>query len=496
MAKTLYPENGKGTKWTALELKQISAESRGCNVADSDGLTGEVRVSHNNSVTIPFKFAFKFNGKVCWHYCGIFPQDSIATIRRVRDAARVSLKDGIDPRVKKVADRIIEQNKIDAIIAEDNQKLINAEMQRAENLNFQDLYDSWVKDGVSRSDGNKYIIQSFRKHALPVLAEICIRDLTEHDLRALYRKVIEGGTIATAVELSKDIGQMLRWAEKRKPWRALLINGNPSALVEIKKLLPKGYTKVRKRKLSIDEIKKLKSIFDSTERIYSEASKKYGVERPLKKEVQLAMWLCLGTICRIGELLMTEWKHVNFMERTWFIPAENVKGEDAEKRDQLVYLSDFTLDKFRQLHALTGDTLWAFPARYKEGHVCIKSASKLVGDRQIKFKHRTRKLQARVENNSLVLSDEEEWTPHDLRRTGATMMQQLRPRVDRDVINLCQNHVIGTKIDRIYLLDEYAEEKRDAWYRLGKSLDKILSQSEQSDWDVTNSNVIAFQKRS
>ena len=85
-----------------------------------------------------------------------------------------------------------------------------------------------------------------------------------------------------------------------------------------------------------------------------------------------------------------------------------------------------------------------------------------------------------MESNSLVLGDTE-WTPHDLRRTGATMMQKLK--VHRDVINLCQNHVIGTKVDRVYLLDEYAEEKREAWQKLGCKLEEILS---ISDLDIVN----------
>ncbi|MGZ8982789.1 MAG: tyrosine-type recombinase/integrase [Methylotenera sp.] len=468
-----YPSAGKGNNWTALELKSIPIAWKGDSISDGGGLTGEVRVTSSNSVTVPFRFAFKLNGKVCWHYCGIYPQDNMATIRKIRDDARVSVKAGIDPRAKKLADKIIAQNEIDATIAEEKQKLIDAEIERAKNLSFQDLYDAWIKDGVSRSDENKYIAQSFNKHALPSLGKVYVRDLTEHDLRDLYRKIILGGTVATAVELSKDIGQMLRWAEKRKPWRALLIDGNPSELVEVKKLVPKGYTKERKRMLSIDEIKKLKFIFDSTTQSYLDAPSKYGTERPLKKEVQIAMWLCLSTICRIGELLMTEWKHVDFKERTWFIPAANTKGEQGAKTDQLVYLSDFALDQFKQLQVLTGDTSWAFPAIYKDGHVCVKSASKQIGDRQVQFKQRSKKLTGRVENNSLVLSDDEEWTPHDLRRTGATLMQQLK--VHRDVINLCQNHVIGSKVDRVYLLDEYADEKREAWQKLGNRLEAILN---------------------
>jgi integrase len=355
----------------------------------------------------------------------------------------------------------LRQDKVDAL-----------EQKKTEALTFIDLYLVWLRDGVSRSDGNKYIKQSFSKHAIPVLGTIELRKLTEHHLRGTYRTIIESGKVATAVELSKDIGQMLRWAEKRKPWRVLLIDGNPAELVEVKKLVPKNYTKERKRQLSIEEIQKLKYIFTSMTQLYADAPSKYGIERPLKKEVQIAMWLCLSTLCRVGELLMTEWKHINFEERTWYIPAANTKGEVGDKRDQVVYLSDFSLDQFKQLHKLSGDSLYAFPAQDNKNHVCVKSASKQVGDRQVKFKNRTKEFKSRVESDSLVLGAEE-WTPHDLRRTGATIMQKLK--IHRDVINLCQNHVIGTKVDRVYLLDEYADEKRDAWQKLGDRIEAILS---------------------
>lgn len=356
--------------------------------------------------------------------------------------------------------------------AERQRKKAEAEKKAAESLTFRDLFNVWIRDGVSRSDGNKYIIQSFNKHALPTLGAIEIRHLSEHHLRAVYRSIIKEKKCATAVELSKDIGQMLRWAEKRKPWRALLVDGNPSELVEVEKLLPIDYTKERTRLLSVDEIVKLKEIFDTTAKIYENSPNKYGVERPLIVEAQLALWICLGTLSRIGELMMAEWKHVDLNEKTWSIPAANTKGQRGKKRDQIVYLSEFTLDKFRQLHALSGDSRWVFPARYKNDHVCLKSVSKMVGDRQVKFKDRTRKLKCRVENNSLVLSDVGEWTPHDLRRTGATMMQQLK--ISREVINLCQNHVVGSKVDRVYLLADYADEKKEAWEKLGNRLDEIL----------------------
>jgi len=463
---TRYPRAKKGGKWTVKELDAVKAEWKGDTLSDGGGLSGEVRVN-SGTVSIVFRCAFKWQGKVCWHYCGVYPVTDMAAIRNERDKARNLIKTGIDPRANKVAVKIEAQAAVAEVIRADEQK-------RTEAFTFNDLYKVWIKDGVNRSDGNKYITGSFGKHAIPALGNIEVRQLTENHLRDVYRAIIAAGKTPTAVELSKDIGQMLRWAEKRKPWRALLIDGNPAELVDIKQLVPNDYTKERKRQLSIEEIVKLQTIFDATAQNYADAPKKTGTERPLKKEAQIALWLCLGTICRIGELLMTEWKHVNFEQRTWFIPAANTKGERGRKCAQLVYLSDLTLDQFKQLHTLTGDSAWAFPSHLKEGHVNEKSVSKLVGDRQVQFKQRSRKFQSRVENNSLVIGDEE-WTPHDLRRTGATLMQKLK--ISREVINLCQNHVIGTKVDRVYLLDDYADEKRAAWNKLGDRLEAILSAS-------------------
>lgn len=462
---TRYPKSGKGCKWTIKELAAIKPEWKGDTLSDGEGLSGEVRYS--GSVSIHFRYAFKWVNKVTWQYCGAYPTNDMTVIREERNKARDLVKAGIDPRANKKVVKIEAQAAIVDVIRADEQK-------RASALTFQDLHTVWLKDGVNRSDGNKYITQSFQRHALPTLGIIEVRNLTENNLRSVYRAIITAGKTPTAIELSKDIGQMLRWAEKRKPWRALLIDGNPAELVDIKQLVPKSYIKERKRLLSIEEIVKLKTIFKTAEKNCAETSHKNVTECTLKKEAQLALWICLGTICRIGELLKTEWKHINFEQRTWFIPAANTKGEQGRKSDHIIYISDFTLDKFKQLHALTGASKWGFPGRITNSHVDIKTVSKQVGDRQVKFKSRTRKLKNRVEDNSLVLGNED-WTPHDLRRTGATMMQKLK--VNREVINLCQNHVIGSKVDRVYLLDDYADEKREAWNKLGNRLEAILSAS-------------------
>jgi len=47
---TRYPKTGKGTKWTVRELKAITQDWRGDSLADSEGLTGEVRANNGNVV--------------------------------------------------------------------------------------------------------------------------------------------------------------------------------------------------------------------------------------------------------------------------------------------------------------------------------------------------------------------------------------------------------------------------------------------------------------
>jgi integrase len=370
--------------------------------------------------------------------------------------------------------RSLARSGIDFRVEEDKAKVELLAVQEAKkrlNLKVRDLYAVWLVDGVFRKDDNAALKRLMEKDALPFIGDIAIRKLTEKHLQDVYRKVIERGTERTAVDLANSVGQMMRWAEKRQPWRSLLIDGNPAALVKVKKLVSHDYTEERDRVLNYDEIRKLKSIFESMDNAYAQASCKYDVERPIMPETQYALWICLSTLCRIGELLMAEWQHVNLEKREWFIPAENTKAHRGNKQDQIVYLSDFALKQFTALKTTTGHTQWLFPANDTSNHVSVKTVSKQVGDRQIKFKNR-KALQNRVNSNALTL-DGGAWTPHDLRRTGATMMQSLG--VPLEVIDRCQNHIIaGAKVRRHYLHYEYSKEKAEAWAKLGERIDAIL----------------------
>lgn len=476
-----YPGNkieNKGKKWTVKQLDAIPASWAGDTICDGEGLNGDVRVLSTGEVKVAFKYTFKFEGKFARYYCGTYPDMSLDEIRDNRDEAKKSLKRKINPREAKVAEVVAGQEEVKATLEREAQR-------KAESLTVSDLFKEWIVNGVHRKDDNKLIKSMFENHILPALGKIELRGLTEKDLMNTY-KAIAKTKQATAFEVSKDFKQMMAWAEKRQPWRKLLSESNPAELVKRDSFLPKGFDKERDRVLAYDEIRALKAAFDKLEHAYQQAQNKNKVCKPIKKEVQLAMWICLSTLCRIGELMKAEWSHVDFEARVWHIPASNTKGVEGKKTEHKVYLSDFTLRQFKQLQSITDKEKWLFPAMSKKDHVCERSYTKQIGDRQVQFKQRSKKLQNRVEDNSLVIGDRE-WTPHDLRRTGATMIQSFYNAAEGHLLaELCLHHSILAGAAKHYLLHDHKEAMTNAWQLLGERIETILN----------SNNVVNFEKMS
>src|SRR5690606_14298525 len=112
---TRYPKAGKGHKWTIRELNAIPADWKGDTLSDGGGLYGEVREG-STGVSIRFKYAFRWAGKVLWFQCGPWPAIDLAEIRKRRDGAREPVAHGINPNEKKQADRIEAQKAIEATL--------------------------------------------------------------------------------------------------------------------------------------------------------------------------------------------------------------------------------------------------------------------------------------------------------------------------------------------------------------------------------------------
>jgi integrase len=472
-----YPKKGPGNGWTVVELNAIPPHWKGTTLGDGDGLFGEVRVSVSGRISVRWKYGFKWERRTNWYQVGTYPKVSMSNIRQDCDKARTLLRQGVNPNTHKAAERITAQLAAESVI-------VASILKKEDELTLGDMFDDWSKNGVKHSDGNAALIALFKNHLLPDLGPRPVRAITDKDLREVLAPLVARNSYRTAELAFSRLKQMFAWAERRPPWRRHLLEFNPVELVEMAKLFPAEHdpSETRSRVLSGEEIKELRQKFLQMEALHSglKFGERYSIARPVKKETQLALWLCLGTLNRIGETLKAEWAHVDFSARTWFKPKENVKGAPGKRKAHTVYLSDFTLARLKELKALTGSSKWLFPSNADpDAHVDEKSVTKQVGDRQVKFKQRKGKQDGRREDNCLVLGGGTtgHWTPHDLRRTGATMMQELG--VETDFIELCQNHTIHRrKVAKTYLRYDYAPEQQDAWCRLGSHLDALWSEAE------------------
>ena len=474
---TRYPKAGKGKKWTTLELKAMLPAWRGDTLSDGDGLTGEVRVANDQSVSARFKFAFRWDGKIAWYPCGTWPNISMEQMRRLRDEARELARSGVNPNDHKKAERIENQAAVEATLAQ-------AAAEASQNRPFKDMFDAWLADGVARKDGNAELRRSFEKDVLPVLGDKPVRSITEHDLRKVLRTMVARGVNRMSVRVHQDLVQLFAWAEKRQPWRGLLIEGNPADLIEIRKIVSKDFDMVneRDRVLSARELQELQAIFQRMEadlrgnagwpQVRGAAPAQAGDPAgdldlpghavPHRRAADDA----LGRRGPGGALL----DH----------PGRQRQGADGQEAGTPGLPLGLLVAPVPGAQGVDRNIALLLPGPQPQGktHIDVKTVSKQVGDRQIQFKTR-KDLSRRANDNALVLKSgsHRDWTPHDMRRTGATMMQALG--ILPDIIDRCQNHVLaGSRVRRHYLHHEFTDEKKAAWETLGQRVDAILAQND------------------
>ena len=481
-------------KLTATKVDRYKPVKDDEILTDGNGLSIRFRRGRDGSTSKTWLYVYKDGKKSVYltlgELNGALP-DFDCTLYRLPSGARLTLetarraaaeiadwrKRGVDPKqhVQAERDRVMAQT----VAAGKAKTYLQAKLDQ-EQLTVKDLFDVWIMDGVRRKDGNSQLKRLFETDVLPHVGTIALTLLTEHDLRAVLRAQVTRGVNRTAVITRNSLRQMFTWARKRQPWRKLLVDGDPMDLIEIEKIVSPEYdlNNESDRVLSASEITELWNILRQSEHDYALAANKRVAPQPLNKKTQYAIWIMLSTLCRVGEMTMAKWEHVDFSRKEWFIPKSNVKKNVA---NLLVFLSPFALSQFQGLYKLTGHSDWCFPSRDQKEHMDLKSITKQIGDRQSMFKKerkKTKSIRKRQQDNTLVLAGGRQgsWSPHDLRRTGATMMQALG--VPLDTIDRCQNHVIfGSKVRRHYLRHDYASEKREAWLKLGRELMRILDMS-------------------
>ncbi len=301
------------------------------------------------------------------------------------------------------------------------------------------VFHMWKRaDLQNRKDGGANAERAFTKDVFPLIGRKPISEISRQDIRDVLDRPLKRNSKRMANLLLSDLKQFLGYAQDEE-----LIENDPTR--RMFKSRVGGIEKSRERVLSTDERAMLAQKLP---------------ESDLPENYQQAIWLMLATGCRVDEISRAEWSHIDFNNGTLTIPVIHAKN----KTQHTIYLSDFALEQLRALEKQRHSD-WLFPNRTNTAPINRQTISKQIADRQ-----RGKKIKGRTKHSDSLYLSNPRWTPHDLRRTAATIMQELG--VMPHIIKKCMNQKIEDRIMETYQRADLADMQKDAFNKLGKHLEK------------------------
>jgi integrase len=412
-------------KITDMAFRNFKAGEKVQIISDGGGLIVRVREIKDGG-SISFMLCYRIAGK---QRQMTLKAQGLKDARAERDTYKEMIKQGIDPNIEKTLK--VERKK--------QQQLdeLEALVKLKARMTVNDLFSVWCDTDLIYRKDKLEVIRMFNKDVLPDIGDLFVEDVKKGHVSLIINKLKQRGVIHLARNILKLIRQMFRFAVTSD-----FIEFDPTASLSITKTTTAPTE--RERYLSELEIKALARQLPNA---------------GFMKSTECAIWIALSTMCRIGELSKAKFSDIDWENKIWNIPKENAKNKKAHT----IYLSDFALEQFKILFSLGNNPIWLFPNRDGTSHVCEKSITKQVDGRQT-----TNILSNRSKNNQALVLSGGKWTPHDLRRSGATLLGDLGH--DSDVIDRSLNHKEENKTKRTYQRQKLEVQKKQAWHALGERL--------------------------
>ncbi len=433
---------------TELELKALKSSDADANKRlTEDGMFGKVR-KNRTGVIVFFEYRYRCpsTGKIRAIKVGTWPTNTLKEIRSTRNRYRADVEQGVDPLEMKTAIKLSKQ----ADILTEQESAINRIEEIQSKMRVNDLFEHWAQmELIKRKDKGAEIRRMFNKDVLPEIGALGVNDVRQVHIASMLDKVLKRGVKRMTNLLLSQVRQMFLFAKSRA-W----VEVDPTDTLRKKNF--GGKETERNRVLSVDEIAELVAKLPSAK---------------LSDATTACLWIMLATLARVGEISKAKWTDVDLINKKWRIPAENAKNGIAHTVD----LSDFAVRQFKILKVNQTCVVFVCPAssldiNQEPRHIDTKAITKQIRDRQ-----RIKPLKGRTKASSALLLSGGAWTPHDLRRSGATLMSKLG--MDSDVIERCLNHVEPNRMKRIYQQDKKEMPMGEAWRVLGQAIADIIQQT-------------------
>lgn len=366
---------------------------------DGDGLT--FTLSSNG--TAAWVLRFRMGGKQREKTIGRFPDISLKKAREIATDNRAKIQQGIDvAREKQIAIRDLNTAWSVKELAKD--------------------YEEKVLPGLATSTiiGRK---QKIRDYVIPAIGNLNAKTVTGSDIVEMLERVAD-----KSPKLVKSVLSATRLIFAHGIARHA-VTSDPSAGISVKAIAGNDAKTGQVRVM----------LSDAELRVVLPKLAEYG------RVNELIIRILLQTAQRIQALMLTEWEHINFIEKTWLIPPGDGRKSD---RQFIVPLPDDVVAYFAELKLMAGLSKYVLPiqklmkGREGDGHMRQQTINnvlnRICADLSGKVRH---------------------FTPHDLRSTARSHLSVLGVNVV--VAERCLNHSLGGLL-AIYDVHDYMDERRNA----------------------------------
>ncbi|MDZ7760823.1 MAG: tyrosine-type recombinase/integrase [Desulfovermiculus sp.] len=260
------------------------------------------------------------------------------------------------------------------------------------------------------------------KDVKPIIGDKKITEVRRRDIIHVLDLVKDRGSMVTANRTFAVISRMFNFALERG-----VLEASPATRIKMEA------EESRDRVLTWPEIKTLHQLLN---------------DQPLWISTRMALEMILRTAQRPGEVRQMSTDEIDFDQKLWTIPKDRTKNGIAQR----VPLTDEVLSMIKVARSFSSSK-WIFPSPQTSGPLSTYALAQ--------------GLRRATKDSGLPRT-----TPHDLRRTAATIISELG--FNRLVVDKILNHKDRT-VGGIYDRHTYDAEKRQALEAWEAELEQILA---------------------
>lgn len=399
--------NGGGRMLTDIAIRKFKGEERAYKKFDKDGLFLLVSPKGVRG----WRFKYRFGGKEQQISFGIYPEVSLSEARSRCDAARVQVRDGLNPSA--------ERQRIKAPAAAVSTLEIVAR--------------EWHKLQLPRwkPQHGASVPQQLESDVFPDLGAKPIVAITPPMVLATIRTIEARGAIDTARRLRQRMSAIFVYGIASG-----VCTNDPAAIIAraMAPMKPGG------RRPAVTDRDSVRSVLPACDAADGAAV------------IKLAMRLLALTAVRPGEAAGATWSEFEGLDGDaplWRIPKERMKGELGSQVEHLVPLSLQAVATIDAIRPITGQGTLLFPnRRSRKRPMAGESLSSLLERAGYKGQH----------------------VPHGWRSAFSTIMNEVAERADRPgdraIIDLMLAHTPKDQVENIYNRSAYMPRRRElgqAW---------------------------------